>query len=201
MVMKLVKYAYLSLLVSMLAACATPARKAQPGLVHGDHVKLLDVLPDNIEGFLYQDSTTYPDPWGYSLRYAYSENSRVYSDIYIYPVPKEMREYSQEEIVNGMTNAALREIELVKQRGAYSEFQIIEADASHMLGEYLTRVEMYLVKNNLASYSLLFLTERDGRLIKVRMTMPDNESNRKSATWQKFINTILSGILKNIEKA
>jgi hypothetical protein len=31
--------------------------------------------------------------------------------------------------------------------------------------------------------------------------MPDNESNRKSATWQKFINSILSGILKNIEKA
>ena len=199
--MKISKLICLIFLVSVLTACTAPVSKDQYGLVHGEHFQILDVLPNNIEGFLYQGSTTYPDPWGYSLRYTYSKSNMVYSDIYIYPVPEEARKYSQKEIVNGMTDAALSEIELVKKRGAYSEFEIIEKSTSRLLGDYLTRVDIYLVKHNLASYSLLFLTERDGKLIKARMTMPDNEFNRNSVTWQKFIYKVFSNILENIEKA
>jgi hypothetical protein len=199
--MKILKLTALILLVSILAACVTPVSKDRYAQAYEERFQIQNVLPVSIEGFSYQGAIAYPDPWGYSLRYEYGENHMVYSDIYIYPVPSEMAKYNQNEIVNGMTNAALREIDLLKQRGAYSEFEVVGTTTTHLLGEYLKRVDIYLVKHNLASYSLLFLTEKDGKLIKARMTMPDNEANRNNVTWQKFINEIFSIIIENIDKA
>lgn len=161
----------------------------------------MDFLPAKLEGFSYENSTTYPAPWGYSLRYGKNTTHRTYSDIYIYPIPKEANGYKHEEIVYGITKEALREIEYAKEKGAYSEFKVISKGTFYLNGKLATRVEIFLVRNNLSSYSLLYVTESEGKLIKARMTMPDNESNRNNESWNKFIDKVFSIILSNIEKA
>lgn len=188
-------------IVVLMAGCSTPTKQASNGITHGKHYPIMEVLPDSIEGFSYVGSATYPQPWGYSLRYRSGASRWTHSDIYIYPAPKADKPQSHQELVVGMTRQALEEIDYAKQRGAYSSFQILDQRKFTLNGKMATRIDMVLVKDNLVSYSLLYVTESQGKLLKVRMTMPDNEANRNNARWQRFAETVFNTIMANMDKA
>ncbi len=189
------------ILVALLAACSTTTKNAQLGAINGEKLEILDALPREIEGFIYRGAKSYPDPWGYSLRYQLERNQLTYSDVFIYPVPGEAEGYGQKEVVISMSNQALKEIDIAKEQGLYSKYSVINRRTFEINGNFTIRIDIFLVKSNLESYSLLFLTESNGKLIKVRMTMADNESNRNNTAWQKFAVKVITTIFNNIEKA
>jgi hypothetical protein len=188
------------LLVVSLTACATPTKEPQEQIANNEQLPILDVLPRQIEGFNYQGLRRYPAPWGYSLRYRNETNNAVYADLYLYPVPEELKGHEQEDIVMVKTDEALEEIDYFFKTGSYSEFEVLNRDSFQIEGETTSRVEIYLVRDNLALYSLLFVSEKDGKLVKVRMTMPNNEANTSNDAWERFVHKAFSVILKNIEK-
>lgn len=199
--MKLFYKTLFIILIITSSACTVPVRQSQNKVTHDEHYVILDVLSKQVDGFSYEGSTTYPAPWGYSLRYRNNESKRTYADIYIYPVPREAVDYKHKDIVFSITNDALHEIDYAKERGVYSKFNVISKGTFEILDNVATKVEISLVKDNLVSYSLLFVTESSGKIIKARMTMPDNELNRNNEAWNKFVAKTFSIILKNIEKA
>jgi hypothetical protein len=201
MFMKISNLVTLVILAIALASCASPNNQRPDQVTHGEHYPILDVLPRRIEGFTYEGSSTYPDPLGYSLRYQNDNNLHAFADIYLYPAPPGAASFTHEEIVVGVTNEALQEIDYFKQRGLYSEFKIISSGTFEIQGKTVSRVEIHLVKNNLVLYSLLYVTESDGKLIKARMSMPNNDANRTNEAWTRFIKSAFATIINNIDKA
>lgn len=199
--MKIIRNLLLGISVALLTACSTVTKIESPVESNENTFAIVDVLPTEIEGFVYRGAKSYPDPWGYSLRYQFEKNHVTYADVYIYPVPKGMEGRSHEGIVAAMSNQAIEEIGYATEQGAYSEYNVIENRSFKVSARQVIRTDVLLVKNNLESYSLLFITESNAKLIKVRMTMADNESNRKNGTWQKFVESIFTTIIDNIEKA
>lgn len=196
----LYKFVILALLLAV-AGCAVPVKEGQDDTASEKHAALLDVLPRHIQGFTYEGVREYPDPWGYSLRYRSDSSRRTYADIYIYPVPGNATNLSQKKVVTDMTNEALWEIKVAKEKGAYSDYKIIHSAAFEIDGNFTSRVDLQLVSNNLVLYSLLYVTERNGKLIKARISMPDNDANRGNKLWQEFVEQTFQVIIQNILKA
>ena len=187
-------------LFALLAACSSDPQV--PRLSIEDLApEILQVLPAEIDGFAYQSAKTYPTPWGYSLRYRLIDNPLVYADVFVYPVPRKIENLDHTERVKAMTDQALVEIRSATEQGDYSEVRLLDGQEFRILSAYTTRIDLYLVKDNLESFSLLFLTESNDKLLKVRMTMPDNYSNRNNENWQRFVESAFTVILENIDKA
>jgi hypothetical protein len=187
--------------VVLLTACATPSKINSATESSENTFSIVAVLPSNIEGFVFQSVKKYPDPWGYSLRYEFEANNITYADVYIYPVQKGEEGRSHENIVDTMYNQSIAEIRYATQQGGYSEYSIIKNKSFRVSARKVIRADVFLVKNNLESYSLVFVTESNSKLMKVRMTMTDNESNRKNDNWQRFVESIYAIIINNIDKA
>ena len=189
------------MLVVFVSGCVTSNTAPRPNKPEVVRIEILNLIPKDVEGFVYKGAKAYPDPWGYSMRYQLKRNRLVYSDVYVYPVPNTAAGIGSDAIAKRMAELALSEIDLAKEKGFYSEYEIIESREFDLKGRPVSRSDLYLVKNNLESFSLLFLTESRGMLIKARMTMPDNEANRNSETWQRFVEEVFGVIIENIDKA
>ena len=100
----------------------------------------------------------YPgEEYGYSIRYTLGANS--YADIYIYPVPDQVKKYGHKDIVFIMTDHAVSEIKLAEEKGLYHDFELISKSALEGNGVVFSKVEAKYIKKNLVSYTLLYLTE------------------------------------------
>lgn len=161
-------------------------------------IALLTEVPHSAHGFLYTGLQTYPEPWGYSLRYQHHQLSHTHADIYIYPVPESINLQSHKRVILEMATQSLQEIDFATQQGSYSEYQLLRNSSFELEGHFVTRSDLFLVRQNLAVYSMLFLTEKEGRLIKARITVPDNEANRNDPQWQAFVEEIFTAIIENI---
>jgi hypothetical protein len=199
--MKIFTNIVFTLVMMALVGCGAPKRQEVKELPGSEQYPILDVLPKSIEGFSYKGLRVYPDPWGYSLRYRSDFDKTVYADIYLYPVPKEAMGGDPEDIVVGATNGALEEIDYATKNGMYSEFEILGRDDFDILGKTTSQVDIYLVRNKTPLYSLLFVTESNGKLIKARMTMPHTDANRSNDAWKRFVESAFTIILNNIDKA
>lgn len=199
--MKRCMWGLMMIMVLGLYGCSANMENQTRQSTDDETYEILQVLPKTIEGFNYVNAHTYPEPWGYSLRYVYQGNQQIHSDIYIYPVPEGALKYQHKDIVAGMTSQALREIEIAMNKGMYSDFNIINKRAFKIQDNITTRVDVQLVRNNWEMFSLLFVTERNGTVLKARMTMPYNELNKNNEAWQKFVEQAFSIILGNLDKA
>lgn len=201
MLMKVIQNVFISILAITLISCSAPSVKHRSDISNNGQREILNVLPKNIEGFTYDGVRTYPEPLGYSLVYRLDGSRLTYSDIYVYPVPGKMSGHTHKQIIDDMSNQALMEIAYAKEKGLYTEFKIINSKTFNLDGNYVNKVAIYVVKDNVESFSLLYLTQCEGKILKVRMTMPDNEINRHSDRWQKFVEKVFSVIIANIDKA
>ncbi len=196
---KPIHHSWLIASIALLCACSGIAEK--PQLIVGDVApEILQRLPSNIDGFLYRGARNYPASLGYSLRYRHGEIPDVDAEVLVSPVPQEAVAYSHIERVDLMSMRALREIQTARARGVYADYSIIRSGSFEIDGSYATRTDIALLRDEFASVALLFLTEREGRLLTLRMTMPDNYSNRHHDNWQQFAETVFGLILENIER-
>lgn len=187
----------LTFLLGLLSACATtpPAESEED-----EQPELIAMLPKQLEGYSYGGFHIYPEAaYGYAVRYLHSAHH--HADIYVYPVPDSIKHLSHKDIVLGMTYHTKQEIELAQEQGLYLNYQVIQERAYDNNGTITTKIEGEYLKNNLAAYTLVYLTESSGKLVKARITMPDNEANRDNPQWDNFISQLFSFVLKHIDKA
>ncbi len=169
-----------------------PNQAVQPDIV--------TLLPEDIGAFHYQGFYKYPEPdMGYSIRYQLANGG--YADVYVYPVPTQLRHHQQPAIIRIMTGAALKEIEYYALRGDYADFGVLTKSMLDVAGQPVARVDGTYSSDNLNLYTLVYLTEHSAKLLKVRLTVLDNFANRESLEWDNFVRTLFDLLVRNIEKA
>lgn len=190
---------------SLMAGCASisspeaPSTPETPQAVIPDDPSLIETLPEQVESFDYEGFKYFKKvEAGYTVRYTNKRKKRM-ADVYIYPVADENLKLGHSQLVMGSTRATLKAIGQAVSRGLYSNFNVIGA-ATHARGDRtIARVQTTYVRQNLASYSILYQTEHNGTLVKIRVTMPDNETNRQSGEWDRFALTMLDLVAKDLD--
>lgn len=193
----MIKHSILIYLILCLTGCVSFGLNVEN---KNNKPEILDILPTNIDEFNYVGYQVYPEKsLGYSIRYAIVNIG--YADVYIYPVPKAALELDSKEIVIESTKAAITDIQYFVSKGIYSEFKVLSQKFSENNGVITTKIEGSFVKNNLQLYTMLYLTEHSGMLLKARISVNDNETNRSSTGWDSFVGKLFGLITANIEKA
>lgn len=192
----------LALLGSVLlsSACATSASLPAEAVPAPEPV-LFSTLPDTVESFELKGYKYFEDgSGGYSVRYA-NERKRRIADLYVYPVAEENINLEHNQLVLGSTRATLMAIGEATRQGHYANFNVVNAATRAQGLRTVARVQATYLRHNLASYTLVYQTEHKGTLLKIRVSMPDNEFNRESAEWDGFADTMFKAAIKSIESA
>jgi len=195
----LMRFFPVTVMISCLAlsACATlgqPDEKvAEPA------PKLIEALPEDIGSFEYKGYRYFEDSSnGYTFRYANPKKRRM-ADVYVYPVSTQNADLDHEDLVMGSTRATIQAIAGAVKQGIYANFNLVGAATRARGFRTVARVEATYLSDNLASYTLVYQTEYDGTLLKIRVTMPDNESNRTSHEWDRFADTMFNKIVVELD--
>ena len=177
-------------------ATAKPAERAKPV-----EPALVKALPESFQSFELQGFKHFEDgSGGYSVRYSNSNKRRI-ADLYIYPVAEENVDLEHSQLVLGSTRATLMAIGEATRQGHYSNFNVINAATRAQGLRTTARVQATYLRDNLASYTLVYQTEHKGTLLKIRVTMPDNETNRKSREWDSFADNMFNQAIESLEES
>lgn len=162
---------------------------------------LIESLPKTVQSFDLQGFKHFEDgSGGYSLRYANDRKRRI-ADVYIYPVAEENSNLEHNQLVLGSTRATLEAIGAAAQQGHYDNFNVINAGTQARGLRTVARVQATYLRQNLASFTLVYQTEYEGTLLKIRVSMPDNESNRISNEWDLFAEKMFETVIEELEAA
>lgn len=191
-----VRLAFLMIALLFTNACAAvtitpeqPDSTEAPALLH--------TLPKAVESFDLRGYKYFNDGSGYSIRYSNERKQRI-ADLYIYDVAEENASLDHEQLVVGSTRATMDAIGAAAAQGHYANFNVLDA-ATHVNGiRTVARVQATYLRENLASYTLVYQTEYQGTLLKIRVTMPDNDSNRASEEWDSFSNTVFQSVISEL---
>jgi len=181
-----------------LSACATlkgPAEQTPPPTPD-----LIDALPTELGSFDYEGYRYFDDAsMGYTVRYTNARKQRM-ADVYVYPVAEQNQDLDHEDLVMGSTRATIQAIGDAVQQGFYANFNVVGAATQARGLRTVARVEATYLRQNLASYTLVYQTEYDGTLLKIRVSMPDNEPNRTSLEWDEFADTMFNTIVDELDE-
>ena len=192
-------FLHIAVLVSCLAlsACASlkqPAEQTPPPAPD-----LIDVLPAEVGSFEYEGYRYFDDAsTGYTMRYSNPRKHRM-ADVYVYPVADQNQDLDHEDLVMGSTRATIQAIGDAVKQGLYANFNVVGAATQARGIRTVARVEATYLRKNLASYTLVYQTEYDGTLLKIRVSMPDNESNRTNQEWDAFAETMFDTIVNELD--
>ena len=196
--MPIVRLVALLLPLIFTSACATvtPAEDPPPP----EEPALINTLPDTLKSFELQGYKFFEDgSGGYSVRYANTHKRRI-ADVYIYPVAEENSELAHNQLVLGSTKATIQAIGEAARQGHYANFHVINAGTQAYGMRTVARVGATYLRQNLASFTLLYQTEHDGTLVKIRITMPDNESNRNNGEWDSFAEDMFAKVISQLDQ-
>lgn len=155
------------------------------------------LLPESYLGFEYAGFYVFPQPeMGYALRYYFSRYN--YADIFVYPVPRSILDNSHRDIVFTMASSTNYEIRRLQASTYQRPFETLDETLLEIDGSLIAKMSGAFLQNNLQSFTLTYLSERDKVLMKARITMPDNERNRQSKTWDNFVTHIFTLISSNL---
>jgi hypothetical protein len=185
---------FFALLFVSACATVTPAEPEAPA-----EPALISTLPDEMQSFELQGYKFFEDgSGGYSIRYANQRKRRI-ADVYIYPVAEENSKLAHTQLVLGSTRATIQAIGEAARQGLYANFNVINA-GTHAYGmRTVARVQATYLRENLASFTLVYQTEHKGTLVKIRVTMPDNESNRNSNEWDTFAESMFQSVIADLD--
>jgi hypothetical protein len=189
------------LLISLLFTNACVALTITPENTNNTDVPaLMHKLPKTVQSFNMQGFKYFNDGSGYSIRYSNERKQRL-ADLYIYDVAEENESLNHKQLVLGSTRATMDAIGAAADQGHYTNFNILDA-ATHAQGlRTIARVQATYLRQNLASYTLVYQTEYKGTLLKIRVTMPDNDSNRSSDEWDNFTDTVFQSVISELDNA
>lgn len=188
-------------LVSSLAlsACATLKQTTAEDTATADAPELIEALPPELGSFDYEGYRYFEDKSnGYTFRYTNESKHRM-ADVYVYPVATENTDLKHDDLVMGSTRATIEAIGDAVSQGIYTNFNVVGAATQARGIRTVARVEATYLRQNLASYTLVYQTEYDGTLLKIRVSMPDNESNRSNTEWDEFANTMFNTIVEDLD--
>lgn len=186
----------LSLLIS---ACATTTSEPKLQAAQPAEPELIAMLPEELGTFEYAGYRFFEDSAnGYTFRYANNAKRRI-ADVYVYPVATENASLGHSELVMGSTRATIQAIGEAVKQGLYANFNVVGAATVARGARTVARVEATYLRENLASYTLVYQTEYEGTLLKIRVSMPDNEANRASPEWDEFAKTMFNQIVEQLE--
>jgi len=202
--MAVFRHSLVVLALSFLSACAStnPApnvsgdasqteNKAEPSLIQS--------LPESIESFDYVNYRYFDDAGdGYQLRYSNQRKRRIAS-VFVYPVDEENKTLEHNQLVLGSTRATMQALGEAVKQGHYVNFNVVDAATKSQGIRTVARVQATYLQENLASYTLVYQTEHEGTFLKIRFTMPDNESNRSSNEWDQFADQIFKLIIDDLQ--
>ncbi len=181
-----------------LSACATLKKPTEKAPLPAP--ELIESLPQEIGTFDYEGYRYFENASnGYTFRYINPRKHRM-ADVYVYPVAEQNADLEHEDLVMGSTRATIQAIGAAVQEGHYANFNVLGAATQARGIRTVARVEATYLRQNLASYTLVYQTEYDGTLLKIRVSMPDNESNRSSAEWDEFANTMFNKIVNDLNQ-
>jgi hypothetical protein len=188
------------LLISLLFTNACAALTITPEISANTSAPALMLkLPKTVESFDMQGFKYFNDGSGYSIRYSNERKQRL-ADLYIYDVADENASLDHKQLVLGSTRAPMDAIGAAAEQGHYANYNVLDA-ATHAQGlRTVARVQATYLRQNLASYTLVYQTEHKGTLLKIRVTMPDNDSNRNSNEWDLFTNTVFQSVISELDK-
>lgn len=188
------------LLISLLFTNACAALTITPEITDNTSAPaLMHKLPQKVESFDMQGFKYFNDGSGYSIRYSNERKQRL-ADLYIYDVADENASLDHKQLVLGSTRATMDAIGAAAEQGHYANYNVLDA-ATHAQGlRTVARVQATYLRQNLASYTLVYQTEHKGTLLKIRVTMPDNDSNRNSTEWDLFTDTIFQSVISELDK-
>jgi len=194
--MRSVRPLALVLAVILNSACASVTPVDIPAL---PEPPLISALPETVDTFELKGYKHFDDgSGGYSVRYANARKRRI-ADVYIYPVAEENSSLEHNQLVLGSTRATLQAIGEAARQGHYANFNVINAATQAKGVRTVARVQATYLRQNLASYTLVYQTEFDGTLLKIRLSMPDNESNRGSAEWDSFAEKMFDHVIDDLK--
>ncbi|MGQ7843628.1 hypothetical protein ACUNV4_04045 [Granulosicoccus sp. 3-233] len=197
--MPIVRLAALLLPLLFTSACATVTPAEEP--VPREEPLLIGTLPDRLESFDLQGYKFFEDEsGGYSVRYANTHKRRI-ADVYIYPVAEENSKLAHNQLVLGSTKATIQAIGEAARQGHYANFNVINAGTQAYGMRTVARVQATYLRQNLASYTLLYQTEHQGTLVKIRITMPDNDSNRSNLEWDNFAEQMFARVIAQLDES
>jgi len=164
---------------SLLSACATisssddqsiddrtPLAAESDPVIEEDQAELVASLPASIESFELTGARAFDvEGDGVNVRYSNSRKRRR-ADVFVYPVAESNKSLTHPDLVLGSTQAT----------------------------GTIARVQATYLRENLASYTVVYQTEHDGTMVKIRLTMPDNKSNRESREWDRFVDEVLNSV-------
>lgn len=189
--------AVLLLVAALSGACASPGPRSE---VEPPAPDAISQLPPSIASFDYDGYRRFDDGSdGYSFRYADAAKNRL-ADVYVYPVAAENANLAHEALVLGSTRATIQAIGEAVNRGLYANFAVLDAATQARGMRTTARVQATYLRGNLASYTLLYQTEHDGTLMKIRLSMPDNESNRTNGEWDAFAERVFELLIDRVER-
>ena len=202
--MAVFRHSLVVLALSFLSACAStnPApnvsgdasqteNKAEPSLIQA--------LPESIGSFDYVNYGYFDDAGdGYQLRYSNQRKRRIAS-VFVYPVDEENKTLEHNQLVLGSTRATMQALGEAVKQGHYVNFNVVDAATKSQGIRTVARVQATYLQENLASYTLVYQTEHEGTFLKIRFTMPDNESNRSSNEWDQFADQIFKLIIDDLQ--
>ena len=160
---------------------------------------LVDALPKTFKSFEYTGYKPFEDgSEGYSVRYSNVRKRRI-ADLYVYPVAEENVDLDHNQLVLGSTRATLLAIGEATRQGHYDNFNVVNAATRAQGVRTVARVQATYLRENLASYTLVYQTEHKGTLLKIRVTMPDNETNRASEEWDALADILFLDAIKALD--
>lgn len=159
---------------------------------------LMHKLPKTVRSFNMLGYKYFNDGSGYSIRYSNERKQRL-ADVYIYEVAEENTSLNHEQLVLGSTRATMDAISAAAEQGHYANFNVLDAATQAQGVRTVARVQATYVRQNLASYTLVYQTEHKGTLLKIRVTMPDNDSNRNSGEWDLFTETVFQSVISELD--
>jgi len=128
-----------------------------------------------------------------------NDRKRRRANVFIYPVAEKNQDLKHRDLVMGSTQATMQAIAEAVQQGVYQNLEVVDAATRAMGIRTVARVQATYLRKNLASYTLVYQTEHNGTMIKIRMTMPDNETNRKSREWDSFADHMLKTVTAHVD--
>jgi len=191
--------------VVITSACATTTPTGEEAITANASIQaeqpkpaLVSALPDNVDSFDKKGFKHFEDgSGGFSVRYT-NERKRRIADLYVYPVAEENANLEHSALVLGSTRATLMAIGEATRQGHYDNFNVLNAATRAQGLRTVARVKATYLRQNLASYTLVYQTEHNGTLLKIRVTMPDNETNRSSKEWDTFAETMFKEAISNL---
>jgi len=188
----------LLLLTFLLVANADAAITSTPESIDtAEAPAMMYKLPKAVESFEMQGFKYFNDGSGFSIRYS-NENKKRLADVYIYDVAVENESLDHEQLVLGSTRATMDAIAAAAEQGHYANFNVLDAATLALGLRTVARVQATYLRENLASYTLVYQTEYKGTLLKIRVTMPDNDSNRNSNEWDQFTDTVFQSVISEL---